>query len=155
MTDDDPKFVDTVNQFDPRLPSPTEVMNAQHRHEVNTPEPAPTPNDRPAIWDLVVADVEGTMSVNYPESSEIAVKTHAVADMRARDAFGRAKYGTPLQPENGRDALVDAYQEALDLSVYLKQSVVEKYDGMVHAFYVDALNIVLELRQFLDTRNTK
>lgn len=68
------------------------------------PEPAPQKNDNPALWDLVVDD------------------------MRARDNFGRAKYGTPLQASNGRDALVDAYQEALDLLVYLRQMIYER-DG--------------------------
>lgn len=68
----------------------------------NTPEPPPTPNDRRPVWDLVIED------------------------MRARDNAGRAKYGTPLQAGNGRDPLVDAYQEALDLAVYLRQAIEER-----------------------------
>jgi hypothetical protein len=68
----------------------------------DTHEPSPVPNDRPAVWPLVIAD------------------------MKARDAEGRRKYGTPLQPFNGRDALVDAYQEALDLVVYLRQAIEER-----------------------------
>jgi hypothetical protein len=59
------------------------------------PQAPPRRTDGPAIWPLVIAD------------------------MQSRDAAGRAKYGTPLQANNGRDALVDAYQEALDLAVYL------------------------------------
>jgi hypothetical protein len=65
-------------------------------------QPPPVANGRPAVWDLVVAD------------------------MRQRDAEGRRKYGTPLQTNNGRDALVDAYQEALDLVVYLRQAIEER-----------------------------
>lgn len=65
-------------------------------------EPPPQPNSNQPVWDAVIAD------------------------MRARDGFGRAKYGTPLQAGNGRDALVDAYQEALDLVVYLKQAILER-----------------------------
>lgn len=42
------------------------------------------------------------------------------------DKFGRRKYGTPLQPFNGRDPLVDAYQEVLDLAVYLRQAIWER-----------------------------
>ena len=30
-------------------------------------------------------------------------------DMKDRDRFGSQKYGMPLHPYNGRDALVDAY----------------------------------------------
>lgn len=67
-----------------------------------TPQPDPKPNVSDAVWSAVIAD------------------------MHARDAEGRRKYGTPLQPFNGRDPLVDAYQEALDLAVYLKQAIIER-----------------------------
>lgn len=66
--------------------------------------PAPTPNDRPAVWPLVIMD------------------------MANRDSVGRARYGVPLQPHNGRDALRDAYEEALDLCAYLRQAIMER-DG--------------------------
>lgn len=65
-------------------------------------QPPPVPSNRPAVWGLVMAD------------------------MRERDAVGRARYGTPLQAFNGRDPLVDAYQEALDLVVYLRQAIEER-----------------------------
>jgi hypothetical protein len=45
-----------------------------------------------------------------------------IKDMEARDQFGRNKYGTPLQPLNGRDPLQDAYEEVLDMSVYMRQA---------------------------------
>lgn len=66
------------------------------------PEPAPVVNESPAIWDLVIAD------------------------MKQRDVDGKQKYGTRLQANNGRDALIDAYQEALDLVVYLRQAIEER-----------------------------
>lgn len=69
---------------------------------MNKPEPAPTPNESRPVWELVIED------------------------MKARDQFGREKYGTPLQAHNGRDALVDAYQEALDLCVYLRTAIEER-----------------------------
>jgi len=47
-------------------------------------------------------------------------------DMEARREMGLRKYGTVLQPNNGRNALVDAYQEALDLVVYLRQKIEEE-----------------------------
>ena len=65
-------------------------------------QPAPVPTPGRAIWDLVIAD------------------------MAERDQVGRQRYGTPLQAHNGRDALVDAYQEALDLVVYLRQAIEER-----------------------------
>ena len=47
-------------------------------------------------------------------------------DLSARYRSGIEKYGVPLRPHNGRDALVDAYQEALDLSLYLRQAIYER-----------------------------
>ena len=69
---------------------------------MNTPEPPPVPNGSRPIWEIVIDD------------------------MRERDRQGREKYGVPLQAGNGRDALVDAYQEALDLAVYLRQAIAER-----------------------------
>ena len=65
-------------------------------------QPPPKRTDGPPVWDLVIAD------------------------MHARDATGRARYGTPLQAFNGRRALVDAYQEILDLAVYVRQEIEER-----------------------------
>lgn len=49
-----------------------------------------------------------------------------IADLRARAAEGLRRYGTPLQAHNGRDALLDAYEEALDLCAYLRQALEER-----------------------------
>ena len=68
----------------------------------NAPQPPPTRGRGPAIWELVVAD------------------------MRERDQLGLCRYGTRLEAHNGRDALMDAYQEALDLCVYLRQAIEER-----------------------------
>jgi hypothetical protein len=65
------------------------------------PQPEPIENTLGAVWDQVIEDME------------------------QRNEAGVEKYGTPLQPFNGRDALVDAYQEVLDCAVYLKQRIAE------------------------------
>jgi hypothetical protein len=49
-----------------------------------------------------------------------------MADMKARDKVGEAKYGRRLQPHNGRDALVDVYQELQDALVYCRQAIYER-----------------------------
>jgi hypothetical protein len=67
-------------------------------------QPAPRRNDGPIIQDLVIDD------------------------MHERLAIGITRYGTGLQPNNGRDALRDAYEEALDLATYLRQVMYER-DG--------------------------
>jgi len=46
-----------------------------------------------------------------------------VADLQARSAAGQKKYGTVLKTHNGRNPLIDAYQEALYLAVYLRQAI--------------------------------
>jgi hypothetical protein len=47
-------------------------------------------------------------------------------DLEARAVVGTKKYGERLLPNNGRDALLDAYQEALDLCMYLRQAIEER-----------------------------
>jgi hypothetical protein len=49
-----------------------------------------------------------------------------IEDLQRRDEVGRKKYGTTLQTFNGRDPLIDAYQEALDLAMYLRQAIEER-----------------------------
>jgi len=65
-------------------------------------QPPPQVNKEPEVWWLVQKD------------------------MLKRNSFGIDKYGMPLQPNNGRDALKDAYEEALDLVVYLRQALYER-----------------------------
>lgn len=67
-----------------------------------TPEPMPTGGSGPSIHDLVVQDV------------------------LARKALGLRKYGVLLRIGDGRRSLVDAYQEALDLAVYLRQELAKQ-----------------------------
>lgn len=72
-------------------------------------QPIPTGrenSDNRAVWPLVIAGERDPA---------------LVADMLARDLLGRERYGSPLLVWNGRDALADAYQEALDMVVYLEQ----------------------------------
>src|SRR5438094_7468373 len=67
-----------------------------------------------------------TAKQSAPTGSGLCVWDLVIQDMQARDAEGTRRYGTALRTHNGRDALVDAYQEALDLVVYLRQALVER-----------------------------
>jgi hypothetical protein len=42
-----------------------------------------------------------------------------------RVEVGRARYGVPLTTQNGRSALRDAWEEAVDLVFYLTQALME------------------------------
>ena len=63
-----------------------------------------------------------------PEGEGVRVLDLVLQDLQDRAEAGRAKYGTYLRAHNGRDALMDAYQEALDLCMYLRQAIAER-DG--------------------------
>lgn len=52
-----------------------------------------------------------------------------VRDLEQRSVDGEKKYGTKLKTFNGRNPLIDAYQEALDLAMYLKQAIMEQERG--------------------------
>lgn len=65
-------------------------------------QPDPVPNAGQSVWRMVLAD------------------------MAARERLGFERYGVPVLAFNGRDALADAYAEALDLCVYLRQAIAER-----------------------------
>lgn len=65
-------------------------------------QPPPKPSDGPVIQDLVVEDV------------------------LERKRVGIERYGQPVLPHNGRDALVDLYQELLDAVMYTRQLIYER-----------------------------
>ena len=54
------------------------------------------------------------------------IQTLVMDDMTARLKLGIERYGTGLQADNGRDMLLDAYEEALDLCVYLRGALYER-----------------------------
>jgi hypothetical protein len=49
-----------------------------------------------------------------------------IADLTGRKDYGYRKYGTPITARNGRDPLMDAYEESLDLCTYLRQAIEER-----------------------------
>lgn len=80
------------------LPSPTE------------PEPEP----------------EATTEQAQPQGTGPSIHKLVQEDIEARAELGERKYGERLRANNGRDALVDAYQEVLDLAMYLRQHLTEQ-----------------------------
>ena len=76
-------------------------MSKNFERQMSEPQPDPKPSSKTPVWILVTRD------------------------MLDRDEFGRKKYGTRLQSFNGRNALVDLYQELLDATVYVRQVIEE------------------------------
>ena len=56
-----------------------------------------------------------------PTGSGEVVLFEVQRDILERAGMGHRKYGTFLRTQNNRDALTDAYQEAIDLVMYLRQ----------------------------------
>lgn len=120
---------------------------------LNDPEPAPTGNGAP-VWPLVIGDLSNAVHrSNTSDSRTDLIVFKMMDDMIERDQQGRAKYGTPLRTNNGRDVLKDAYQESLDLVVYLRQGVEE---GCCHSqVYTDAMALTTAIRTMLYLRDKK
>lgn len=65
-------------------------------------QPLPIPNDLPSMHDLVIRDI------------------------LARKNLGLRRYGTVLQPFNGRSYLRDVYEELLDAAAYCRGLIWEE-----------------------------
>jgi hypothetical protein len=65
-----------------------------------------------------------------PEGRGADITPLVIADLKQRSELGKKRYGEKLKAFNGRNALVDAYQEALDLVQYLRQALEEQDAGV-------------------------
>jgi hypothetical protein len=88
---------------------------------------SPIPTSRRPAWDLVIEHVRRRRASMAVVATTIDL---VLEDMLERDRLGRARYGTPLTSGNGRDHLIDAYQEALDLAAYLAAELDEHAVGL-------------------------
>jgi hypothetical protein len=85
-------------------------LNQQVSSSLNTPQPEPGAGEGAEVWPTIT------------ENTNLALPEWLAVDMRERNRIGTAKYGTPLRVWNGRHPVIDAYQEALDLIVYVQQA---------------------------------
>lgn len=115
----------------------------------------PTPNEHPAVWpEVIKGTTEAVARAMAERDWALADRLANVAiDMQARDRIGSERYGTPLQPFNGRDCLRDLYEEFLDASAYAMQAKMEGF-GEVDDYEFIGLIIswCAELRGFMDER---
>lgn len=86
-------------------------------------QPLPTPNGHPSIQDALIERIE------------------------ARKQVGIERYGTTLQPFNGRNAILDAFEESLDLTTYLLQVL---YENKTIAARLREVAVVIERAGFND-----
>ncbi len=69
-------------------------------------------------------NVAGEQITPHGKGADVEALVHK--DLRARIDSGEKKYGERLTTHNGRDALLDLYQELLDAVVYLRQALYER-----------------------------
>jgi len=60
-----------------------------------------------------------------PSRGTHSVTDAVIDDLQKRREGGVKKYGTELQTFNGRNALIDCYQELLDATLYIRQQLTE------------------------------
>ena len=114
------------------------------------PQSAPANTGSQACWPLVILDVP-----TFAWARSLApVRRLMIADILARDTYGRNKYKVPLTYDNNRDHLQDAYQEALDMVAYLKaESMAGDDTGVAALLYRKAILFALELRTAIAQRD--
>lgn len=61
-----------------------------------------------------------------PVPGQRSVTKAVIQDLLEREKQGMRTYGRSLETFNGRNALLDAYEECLDLAQYLKQRLLEE-----------------------------
>lgn len=66
-----------------------------------------------------------TQAMPKPNDS-LPIIALVMKDLAVRGEFGKQKYGTYLQANNGRDPLLDLYYELLDATCYARQMIEER-----------------------------
>lgn len=91
--------------------------------------PAPhQDNENIPVLETFIEPLQNSMKLVSLSSKEVL--TQIIEDVTARSQEGLKKYGVMLKPHNGRNALVDLYQELLDANLYLTQHIAELGDAL-------------------------
>lgn len=116
----------------------SDLDNARRKEFGLNVQPSPEPNNHPSAHDLVRSDIANSTPMILSMRAEYAnVLTVFVSlaeslgvdpteIMASRKNFGLEKYGTLLQPFNGRKHLDDALDELADALVYYRSEIYEK-----------------------------
>lgn len=99
-------------------------------------QPQPFPNRNPSIHDLVTADLVRRGCY------------YVASDMQRRKDLGLERYKCYLQADNGRNMAQDAYEEALDLTVYARGCVEEGKEEW-REIYQEALGLTIKISKLV------
>lgn len=115
----------------------------------NAPQPPPRSSSTPPVWPIIIQEVHDWITtgddVRRTQPAAIRALAH---DMSERHLLGIKMYGRPLTPGNGRDMMIDAYQESLDLCAYAKGAVADGFFG-AEVIYRKALDTAFAIRCLL------
>ena len=89
------------------------------------------------VFELLLADL-GTTSILSD-------------DLKARNALGWLTHGGPMFVHNMRDPIREAYEEALDLVVYLRQSLARTHSSSIEYAFKKALQLAEFLKIELES----
>lgn len=132
-------------------------------------QPPPVATGRRPVWDIVIEYVDRRRDANA--YGKTGVVGRVISDMRDRDLVGRQRYGVPLTAGNGRDHLVDAYQEQCDFAAYAAAQLdewgidPETYLGgiggatgwrmhLVQQMFRTSVDLLLQLRALIEERSS-
>lgn len=121
-------------------------MARNHIDDVINPsrQPKPISNEHPYIKDLVIDDIK---KLNNTDEYIHGV----IADINAKAEIGRSKYGTYLQPFNGRNAIVDLYQELIDAAKYARLALFEDpANNDLRAVYTKLLHQMISIKVMIN-----
>lgn len=121
----------------------------------STMQPDPVPNDQPKVIDALVNDLHNEENLLAEVEPMCSYGDQVTTDLISRAFIGKERYGVFLQPHNGRDALQDAYEEALDLATYLMQVIMEtkaKKSDVIYWAYRDSLMVAARIAKLKELR---
>ncbi len=105
------------------------------------PEPLPVSGDL-FVTDYLIDHLSKRMTTSGKFSYRTQCYENAIALIRARDAYGKAKYNTRLRTNNGRDFVEDARQEIGDFMQYFYGCLLEGRDV---SSLLELLHVVTEM----------
>lgn len=107
----------------------------------------PSTSTSPKVVDLVIAD----MVNRFSDRTHIIACAKVCNALKARAEVGFVRYGTYLQPNNGRDQLLDGYQEILDCMKYIRCYMYENVDDTRMAtMYTKLMDVAIEIGARVD-----
>ena len=118
-------------------------------------QPDPIMTDETPAWERIIEMLTEMRDAEDENTQIVMALDQLILDAKARDEFGRKKYGTPLQPGNGRDHLRDWWEESMDGIAYAYCALYEsagnrqytEYEADLTELFEQAIDLLIGLSQ--------